>query len=200
MVREMMRRKCMLLLHMKRVDVLELLMLHVLRNMRMVGVEGMHLLTSMQATFRRWHGQWSAKTTHDEPRSVKVAGLTVEKCVRAAWSGCVVARHLICEHVEAVAVWVHHGWCQAGTAKIPCLMGSSSVRVCILHVVALKFERPTINRQLILCQCRMLYAIFTPSAQSPLMLDEVYVPLIQRHIQRICERMCGLRRGTMACR
>jgi len=96
-----------MLLHLKRVDFVERLLLHMLREMRLEPVVGSDLMTGMQGAFRGWQRERSAETK-PEPRRMEITGLMVVDRIRATWRRSVVARHLVREHVEAVAVGIHY--------------------------------------------------------------------------------------------
>lgn len=133
----------LLLLHLERIDIVKRrLLLHMLRNLGVETLHGSGSLASMQRVFRGWHRQRRVES-HSVARSVEVTGmLTVVKCVGAAGRRRVVARHLVREHVEAMAVRVHHGGCETRSAKVPWLVGSTRSGVGILDVALLGLNRP----------------------------------------------------------
>lgn len=135
LMRELLRRKRRLLVHVERIEVRKRL-LHGLRHMRVESMECAALMTGIQGAFRGGEGERSAQA-HPESGRMQVAGLVVVQGARPARGGRVVAWHLVGEHIEALAVRIHHRRRQARGAEVPVLVGVSVGGVRILEIVRL---------------------------------------------------------------
>lgn len=135
LMRELLRRKRRLLVHVERVEIRERL-LNMLRHMRIVPLECSALMASMQGAFGRGKRQRSAQS-HSKARSVQVASLVVVQCAGTSRRWRIIAGNLVGEHVETLAVRIHHGRCETRCAKGPLLVRVSLCGVRILEIVRL---------------------------------------------------------------